>query len=109
MLKQRDDIRILDIEECIRRIELFVLDLDYDNFMYDIKTQDAVVRNLEIIGEAVKSLTPEFTEKHKHISWSEIGRLRDKLIHHYSGINYDIVWAIIQKDIPQLKSDISLI
>jgi len=106
MSKQRDDIRILDIEECINRIELYIKNLDYEQFMQDIKTQDAVVRNLEIIGEAAKNLTDEFVEKHSNISWYEIGRLRDKLIHHYSGINFDIVWSIIQTDIPKLKNDI---
>ncbi len=67
----------------------------------------AVVRNLEIIGEAAKSLSDEFKEKHSNIKWSEIGRLRDKLIHHYSGINFDIVWSIVQNDIPKLKSEIA--
>jgi len=68
MSKQRDGIRILDIEECIRRIELFTQNLDYDKFMDDIKTQDAVVRNLEIIGEADKNLTDEFKEKYSNIA-----------------------------------------
>jgi uncharacterized protein with HEPN domain len=109
MFKQRDDIRILDMEECIRRIELFTQNLDYDKFTDDIKTQDAVVRNLEIIGEAVKNLTVEFKNKHSNIEWYEIGRLRDKLIHHYSGINLDVVWSIVQNDIPKLKTDIAMI
>lgn len=109
MSKQRDDIRILDIEECINRIELYTNNLDYEQFMQDIKTQDAVIRNLEIIGEAVKNLSQEFVVKHAHISWYEIGRLRDKLIHHYSGINFDIVWTIIKTDIPKLKNDMATI
>jgi uncharacterized protein with HEPN domain len=109
MLTQRDDIRILDIEECIRRIEVFTNNMDYSKFMEDIKTQDAVVRNLEIIGEAVKNLSESFKEKHADIAWYEIGRLRDKLIHHYSGINLDVVWTIIQSDIPKLKSELASI
>jgi len=83
--------------------------LDYEKFIDDIKTQDAVIRNLEIIGEAAKKLTEEFKEKHSKIAWYEIGRLRDKLIHHYSGINIDVVWSIIQNDIPKLKNDLSTI
>jgi len=109
MSKQRDDIRILDIEECINRIELYIKNLDYEQFMQDIKTQDAVIRNLEIIGEAAKNVTDEFKEKYSNIAWYEIGRLRDKLIHHYSGINFDVVWSIVQNDIPKLKNDIATI
>ena len=107
MSKLRDDIKLLDIEECIRRIELFTLNMDYSIFIEDIKTQDAVTRNLEIIGEAVKSLSENFKLQHNDIKWSEIGRLRDKLIHQYSGINYDIVWSIIINDIPKLKKNLS--
>ena len=107
MLTQRDKIRVLDIEECISRIALFVKGMDYAKFLEDIKTQDAVIRNLEIIGEAAKALTEDFKRKHCHISWDDIGRLRDRLIHHYSGINLDIVWAIVTNDIIKLKSEIS--
>jgi uncharacterized protein with HEPN domain len=107
MSDQRDQIRILDILECIRRIEEFTSNMDFELFISDIKTQDAVVRNLEIIGEAVKSLTDEFNAEHPETSWREIGKLRDRLIHHYSGINYDVVWGIIQNDIPKLKNNIS--
>jgi len=109
MFRQRDDIRILDIEECIRRIEMYTINFDFSKFIDDIKTQDAVIRNLEIIGEAVKNLSDEFKENHSNAEWYEIGRLRDKLIHHYSGVNFDVVWSIIQNDIPKLKKDISSI
>ncbi len=106
---QRDNIKILDIEECIKRIELFTQGFEYNEFINDIKTQDAVIRNLEIIGEAAKNLSENFKNNHPNIAWNEIGRLRDKLIHHYSGINFDIIWQIIQKDIPNLKYELSKI
>lgn len=107
MSEQRDNRKLQDIAECINRIELYTTGMDYDTFMEDIKTQDAVVRNLEIIGEAVKKLSDEFKEENNHVSWREIGKLRDKLIHHYFGINFDIVWSIIQNDVPVLDSDIA--
>lgn len=88
MSEQRDNIRILDIMECIRRIEEFTSEMDYDLFLKDIKTQDAVVRNLEIIGEAAKNLSDTFKMQKPETSWREISRLRDRLIHHYSGINF---------------------
>ncbi len=109
MLTQRDIAKVLDIKECINRIESYTQKYNYTMFMNDIKTQDAVVRNLEIIGEAVKSLSDNFKNKHSDISWSEIGRMRDKLIHHYSGINYDIVWSIVKTEIPRLKKYIAKI
>jgi uncharacterized protein with HEPN domain len=109
MLKQRDELKIQDINECIRRIELFTFSMDYKKFMEDIKTQDAVVRNLEIIGEAVKNLSDEFKNKNPKINWNDIARLRDKLIHHYFGVNFDVVWIIIQTDIPKIKYELSLI
>ncbi len=104
---QRNDIKIFDIEECIRRIELFMAEMSYEDFIDDIKTQDAVIRNLEVIGEAAKNLSEDFIIKHSEIEWYEIGRLRDKLIHHYSGINIDVVWSILKFDIPTLKKYIS--
>jgi len=72
MFRQRDDIRILDIEECIRRIEMYTINFDFSKFIDDIKTQDAVIRNLEIIGEAVKNLSDEFKENHSNAEWYEI-------------------------------------
>ena len=80
--------------------------MNFDAFIEDIKTQDAVIRNLEIIGEASKSLSKDFKLKFNEVEWNEIGRMRDKLIHHYSGINLDIVWSIIKNDIPNLKKNI---
>ena len=60
MLKQRDNIKLLDVIECINRIELFIVNMDFAKFIEDIKTQDAVIRNLEIIGEEVKSISEDF-------------------------------------------------
>jgi hypothetical protein len=75
----------------------------------DEKTIDAVARNLEIIGEAVKSLPPEFRKKYPNIPWKEITGMRNKVVHEYFGIDQEILWATIQKDIPTLKKEISKI
>lgn len=72
----------------------------------DEKTADAVARNLEIIGEAVKSLHPEFRKKYSNIPWKEITGMRDKVIHEYFGVDQEILWVTIQKDIPALKKEI---
>ncbi len=106
-MSKRGDIEFLiDIDEAIRRIEFYTQDTDYENFLEDIKTQDAVIRNLEIIGEAAKNITDELKEKHPQILWKDLAGIRDKLIHHYFGVNLEIVWTIIDEDLPQLRKEI---
>jgi uncharacterized protein with HEPN domain len=69
--------------------------------------QDAVVRNLEIIGEAVKGLSPDFRTKHRAVKWRDITGMRDRLIHHYTGVNWSIVWDVIQAKLPELKNSLA--
>jgi uncharacterized protein with HEPN domain len=69
----------------------------------------AVIRSLEIIGEASKKLPSEFRLKYPQIDWKEISGTRDKLIHNYFGVDYDIVWDIIQNELPELKTEIARI
>ena len=94
---------INDILECIERIEKYVSGLSYDDFIKDDKTKDAVVRNLEIIGEAANQIPMDIRERYKDIPWAQIVGLRHRLIHGYFVIDYDIVWNIISKEIPDLK------
>ena len=72
----------------------------------DEKTVDAVVRNLEIIGEAVKNITEEIRKEYNDIEWRKIAGLRDILIHHYFGINLPIIWDIVTRKIPPFSQDI---
>ncbi len=109
-MSKRGDLELLnDIQEAIRRIELFTQDIDYEDFLEDIKTQDAVIRNLEIIGEAAKNITDELKEKYPQILWKDLAGIRDKLIHHYFGVNLEIVWTIIDEDLPLLRKEIQQI
>ncbi len=66
----------------------------------------AVERSLEIIGEAVKNISPELKEDHPDIEWNKIAGLRDKLIHHYFGVDWDIVWDIIENKVPALDEQV---
>jgi uncharacterized protein with HEPN domain len=70
--------------------------------MEDIKTQDAVVRNLEIIGEATKNLSVNLRKTQLQLPWKDLMGMRDKMIHHYFGINYEIVWQIAKEELAGL-------
>lgn len=83
--------------------------LDQDLFLVDEKSKRAFARSIEIIGEASKKLPDEFKERWSHIEWKPIARMRDRLIHHYFGVDYGLVWDAIMTDIPKLKEDISKI
>jgi uncharacterized protein with HEPN domain len=74
-----------------------------ESFLADRKTQDAVVRNLEIIGEATKCVSQSLKDAHPDISWKPIAGMRDKLIHDYFGINLQLVWDVVEPDLPALK------
>jgi len=102
MSERKDSEFVEDIREAIRRISVYTAGMDYDAFLADIKTQDAVTRNLEIIGEAVKNLSTELRQLHADVPWRSMAGVRDRLIHDYFGVNLDIVWEIISNELPRL-------
>ena len=79
----------------------------YEDFLARKIVQDAVLRNLEIIGEAVKNLSPEYRQKNQEIPWKQMAGLRDILIHHYFGIDLDIVWLVVEKRLPAVEKHIN--
>lgn len=109
MSKRRDLDYLNDIREAIQRTLTYTADLTYQQFMEDIKTQDAVVRNLEVIGEATKNLSANLRKSHPNVSWKDLMGMRDKMIHHYFGINYEIVWTIAKEELAGLLSHIEII
>ena len=98
-----------DICESIRRIVTYTNGMDYEAFLSDTKTQDAVVRNLEVLGEAAKNISGALKVKYPKLPWKDLAGVRDKLIHHYFGVNLEIVWCIVTDDLPPLKDEIKLI
>ncbi|MCD6447653.1 MAG: DUF86 domain-containing protein [Thermoplasmata archaeon] len=94
---------ILDILISIREIEDFIADMNFEEFVKDRKTVNAVIRSLEVMGEAVKKIPPEIRDRHPEIPWKYIAAMRDKLIHEYHGVDLEIVWEVIEKEIPPLK------
>jgi uncharacterized protein with HEPN domain len=107
MAKRRDVQLVQDILEAVSRITRYTAGLKYGAFLDDTMVQDAVVRNLEIIGEAVKRLPAEFRKKHGDVKWQDIAGMRDRLIHDYAGVNWEIVWDVIQTKLPALKSELT--
>lgn len=109
MSKRGDFELICDIKEAIKRIEDYLDGLTFEKFLKDVKSQDAVVRNLEIIGEAAKGVSDGLTQKYSNIPWKKLSGVRDRLIHHYFGVNLDIIWEIAKKDLPGLSAEIDKI
>ena len=92
-----------DILEAIGRIERYTRGMDYEGFLADDLVQDGVIRNLMVIGEAVKLIPEPLKRKHADISWRKIAGMRDILIHAYFGIHNEIVWDVVKNKIPELQ------
>jgi len=106
-MSRHERLRLLDILDAIDRIGSYIGGMSYESFLADRKTQDAVIRNVEIIGEAARALSKEFTERHSEVSWSEIVAMRNVIVHQYSGILPKVVWDVIKNELPALRSQIA--
>jgi uncharacterized protein with HEPN domain len=95
-----------DILAAIKSIENFIAGMDLETFQVDDKTNSAVMRKLEIIGEAVKQVPDEIRQQYSQIPWKEMAGMRDKLIHFYFGVDYRLVWKTITERLPSIKRDI---
>jgi len=105
-MKRGAKLFIQDILECIEATEKFTKDISFREFTKDDKTSSAVVRKIEIIGEAVKNLPKSITDKYEKVPWSSMAKMRDKICHFYFGIDYEIVWKVIKENLPRLKDDV---
>ncbi|MFA5294515.1 MAG: DUF86 domain-containing protein [Methanoregulaceae archaeon] len=97
-----DRLYIIHILERIHKIEEYT-NSGYQDFIASSLQQDAVIRNLEVIGEAVKNISDRLKQAYPDVPWRRIAGLRDLLIHRYMGVDVQEVWNIIEKDIPELK------
>jgi uncharacterized protein with HEPN domain len=107
MSKRPETLLVEDIWEAIGKIERFTKGIEADKFLRDEKTADAVVRNLEVIGEAVTRLPAPFRQQHLHVEWGKIIGLRHRIVHEYFGVDLHIIWQIVNDDIPSFKKDIA--
>lgn len=94
---------IVDIIDAVQKAESFIKGVRFEAFEKDAKTTYAVIRALEIIGEAVKKIPSSIRNKYKNIPWKEMAGMRDKLIHEYFGIKPRVVWKTIKQDLPKIK------
>jgi uncharacterized protein with HEPN domain len=97
-----------NIQECIERIQKYT-SVGREAFMKTPMIQDAVIRNFEIIGEATKRLSPELRNLYSDVPWQQMAGLRDVLIHDYLKVNLNLVWQIIEQNLPELKEQVESI
>ena len=100
---------LLDIIAAINSIAAFVGTMNFKEFENDDKTVSAVIRKLEIIGEATKRVPQEIRNNNQHIPWKQMAGMRDKLIHSYFGVDHGLVWSTLTKQLPIVKSNIEQI
>ncbi len=103
----KDDLAYIEhILDCIRKIKEFTNGLSLKDFSVNELVQDAVIRNIEIIGEASKKISSDTKQIYYEIPWKEIAGMRDKLIHDYLGVDVEVLWRTITEDIPTLEEQI---
>jgi len=108
-MKHDERVYLQHILDAIARIDEYLTGIDEDNFHQIHLVQDGVIRQLEIIGEATKQVSPETRSQYPQIPWQDVAGMRDKLIHHYFGVDLNTVWLTVKEDLPSLKETVSQI
>ncbi len=108
-MKKNDLVYLDHILDSIERIEEYTEGMEGPDFLSNKLVQDGTIRQIEIIGEATKNLSKDFREKYPQVPWKDIAGMRDRLIHHYFGVNLKDVWYTVKVDIPVLKDEIMAI
>ena len=103
MPKRDPRLLIEDMLTAIRKIERYAAGLDQESFRQDEKTVDAVVRNLEILGEAASQMSEEFAAEYPDVPWRQITGLRNRIVHDYFGLDLEIIWQVIRHDLMPLR------
>ena len=104
MSKRSARVLVDDMWEAMERVEQYTAKMSQEAFLRDLRTSDAVVRNLEIIGEAANQLPADFKQQHADVEWIKIVGLRHRIVHDYFDIDLQLVWQILQKDLPAFKA-----
>jgi uncharacterized protein with HEPN domain len=106
MSERPANLLLRDMIEAAEKIDRYVAGMGQDQFLADEKTVDAVARNLEIIGEAANRLRRTFTAEHGEVEWSSIVGLRHRIVHDYFGLDLDIIWTIVTRDLPSFRAKV---
>ena len=97
------------IIESITDIENFTENIEKEDFLENKEKQNAIIRSLEIMGEAVKNISQNIKTKYKDVPWKEIAGTRDKITHHYFGVDLELIWKVVKENIPVLKKQMLII
>lgn len=108
-MKRDVAVYVQDIMDSIARIEEYTASLSKEQFKQNSQIQDAVIRRLEIIGEAVKQIPDSIRNKYPAVPWKNIAGMRDILIHEYFGVELDRTWKVVEENLPVLKTEITLL
>jgi uncharacterized protein with HEPN domain len=108
-MKKNPSTFLIHIIDSINLIEDYLADKTNEDFLESLPLQDMTMRRLEIIGEAIKNIPQGFKDDYGDIPWKKISGLRDKLIHEYFGVDLDLTWNILARDLPELKIKIEKI
>lgn len=106
MSKREPNLLLQDIEESIKKIKTYTNGMSFESFQNDDKTIDAVIRNFEIIGEAANRIPDEIKDKFNEVNWHRIRGFRNRIVHDYMGVDLEIIWEIIDKNLDELKEQI---
>jgi uncharacterized protein with HEPN domain len=106
-MSKRDPLVLIeDIMLAIQKIGRYTSQMDHDGFIKDELVVDGVARNLEIIGEAARQLPEEYRRAHPELPWAQIAGLRNRIVHDYFGLDLEIIWEIIRRDLPDLEKQV---
>ena len=107
-MSRDESLYLADIQESCEKVLRFTMGMTYKNFVHDDLHFDAVLRNLEIIGEAVKNISEAMRQKYPNVKWRKIAGFRDIVAHEYFGINEETVWDIVENEIPALLAIVKI-
>ena len=107
-MTKSDEVYLRHILECLNRIQEYTAG-SKKTFLADHKTQDAVLRNLQVMAESTQKISGEIKNAHSELPWKKLGGFRNILVHNYLGINIERIWKIVEEEVPSLRSKISKI